>query len=369
MSHAFQFSWLGVPIRLLHPMALLGVAGALVLLGLGVLDIWRRRALLSRLFVPEARERLAPGVSAGRTMARSALLSAGLMCLAIGMSQPQCGTHTELTKRTGIDVVVALDASRSMQAQDVRPSRLARAKLELSDLLDRLRGDRIGLVVFAADAFPQCPLTTDYAAAKLFLKAITYDSVPQQGTSLSSALLTSKELLDNGGGVSRGRAVILLTDGEDHEAGIEDAVDQLAQDNIRVFTVGIGSTSGEPIPLSDDHGRFAGYKRDKAGQTVMTRLNEEVLKEIAEKTGGRYFHSTAGDVGIPAVAEELERLDKAEFESRLSIAYAERFREFVAPGLLLILIGASLRRRRAIHEAAPNEASPNEASAAEAVAP
>src|SRR6202034_1177220 len=131
----------------------------------------------------------------------------------------------------------------SMQAQDVRPSRLARAKLELSDLLDRLRGDRIGLVVFAAEAFPQCPLTTDYSAAKLFLKAITYDSVPQQGTSLSAALLTAKQL---------------LADGEDHEAGIEDAIEQVSQDNIRVFTVGIGSTSGEPIPLSDEHGRFIG---------------------------------------------------------------------------------------------------------------
>ena len=356
MTHAFQFSWLGVPIRLLHPMALLGAVAALALLGLGLLDVWRRRALLAKLFVPEARERLAPGVSAGRSVLRSAFLSAGLLCFAVGLAQPQCGTHTELTKRTGIDVVVALDASRSMQAQDVRPSRLARAKLELSDLLDRLRGDRIGLVVFAADAFPQCPLTTDYAAAKLFLKAITFDSVPQQGTSLSAALLTSKQLLDDGGGVSRGRAIVLLTDGEDHEAGIEDAIDQLNQENIRVFTVGIGSTSGEPIPLTDANGRFAGYKRDKAGQTVMTRLNEEVLKEIADKTGGKYFHSTAGDVGIPAVAEELERLDKAEFESRLPISYAERFRDFVAPGLLLMLIGACIRRRRSTQPPEPVEA-------------
>jgi Ca-activated chloride channel family protein len=131
MSHAFQFSWLGVPIRLLHPVALTGALGALLLLGLGAFDVWRRRALLARMFVPEARERLAAGSSAGRTVAKSAFLSAGLVCLALGMAQPQCGTHTELTKRTGIDVVVALDASRSMQAQDVRPSRLARAKLEL----------------------------------------------------------------------------------------------------------------------------------------------------------------------------------------------------------------------------------------------
>lgn len=346
MNHALQFSWLGVPIRILHPAALLGFVGALLLFGVGALGLWRRRALLARVLSPEARERLAPGASDGRALLKNGLISLGLCAFAVALSQPQCGTHTELTKRTGIDVVVALDASRSMQAQDVRPSRLERAKLELSDLLDRLRGDRVGLVVFAADAFPQCPLTTDYAAAKLFLKAITYDSVPQQGTSLSAALLTSKQLLDDGGGLSRGRAVILLTDGEDHEEGIEDAIDQLTQDNIRVYPVGIGSTSGEPIPLSDEKGRFIGYKRDRAGNTVMTRLNEEVLREIADKTQGHYFHSTAGDVGIPAVAEELERLDKAEFESRLSIAYSERYREFLLPGAILLLLGAGLRRGR-----------------------
>ncbi len=358
MNHALQFALLGVPIRILHPWALWGVPLAALVFGFASVRLWRQRRQLLGALGAVAFERLAPAASLARLVWKAGLSAASLACFAVALSQPQCGTHTELTKRTGIDVVVALDASRSMQAQDVRPSRLERAKLELSELLDRLRGDRVGLVVFAADAFPQCPLTTDYAAAKLFLKAITYESVPQQGTSLAAALLTSKQLLDQGGGVSRGRAVILLTDGEDHEAGIEDAIDQLAADNIRVFPVGIGSTSGEPIPLSDDKGRFVGYKRDRAGQTVMSRLNEEVLKLIAAKTQGRYFHSTTGDVGIPAVAEELERLDKAEFESRLSIAYAERYREFLAPGVVLLILAAAMRRgRRGSPLAAPVAAS------------
>ncbi len=349
-GHAIQMDWLGIPVRILHP-ELLWLGGAAAAIGL----LWairavRRARLVARLVDPHAVNRALVGRSGARVAARGTALTFGLLLLAVALAQPQCGTSTELTKRTGIDVVVALDASRSMLAEDIRPSRLERAKLELSDLLDRLKGDRVAIVVFAADAFVQCPLTTDYAAAKLFLRAIDVNSVPQQGTSLSAALLQAKEVLDGGGGVARGRAVVLLTDGEDHEAGIEQAIDQLGQENIRVYPVGIGSTTGEPIPTFDDKGRFSGYKRDKLGQTVMTRLNEDVLREIAQKTGGRYYHSTAGDVGVPAVYEELERLDKAEFESHLTVQYAERYRDFAAPGLLLLLFGAALRERRRLPE-------------------
>jgi Ca-activated chloride channel family protein len=344
-SHAWQFNWLGAPVRLVHPHALWWGIAALVAMALYGLGALRRRRQLAALFAPVALERAIDGQRGFRGPLASTALSLGVLCLAVALSQPQCGTRTELTRRTGIDVVVALDVSRSMQAQDIRPSRLERAKLELADLMDRLRGDRIGIVVFAADAFVQCPLTTDYAAAKLFLKAINYDSVPQQGTSLASALLLGKQLLDEGGGLARGRALVLLTDGEDHEAGLDSAVEALSQDGVRVYPVGIGSASGEPIPIFDDHARFAGYKKDRQGQTVMTRLNEGVLREIAEKTSGRYFHSTAGDVGIPAVAEELDRLDKAEFESRLTVEYAERYREIAAPGFALLLLGAALPQR------------------------
>jgi Ca-activated chloride channel family protein len=346
MNRALQMDWLGVPIRLLHP-ELLWLAAISAVIGLlWALRTARRTRLLRRLIEPRALPRALVGRSPSRTAIRGSALTLGLLLLSVALAQPQCGTSTELTKRTGIDVVVALDASRSMLAEDIRPSRLERAKLELADLLDRLRGDRVAIVVFAADAFVQCPLTTDYAAAKLFLHAIDVNSVPQQGTSLSSALLQAKQVLDDGGGVARGRAVVLLTDGEDHEAGIGEALDQLNAESIRVYPVGIGSATGEPIPTFDDKGRFQGYKRDKLGQTVMTRLNEEQLREIATKTSGRYFHSTAGDVGVPAVYEELERLDKAEFESHLTVQYAERYRDFAMPGLFLLLIGAGLTERR-----------------------
>jgi Ca-activated chloride channel family protein len=346
VNRALQMDWLGVPIRVLHP-ELLWLAAVSTVIGLmWALRSARRARLLHRLIDPHAVPRALVGRSPSRTAVRGSALTLGLLLLSVALAQPQCGTSTELTKRTGIDVVVALDASRSMLAEDIRPSRLERAKLELADLLDRLRGDRVAIVVFAADAFVQCPLTTDYAAAKLFLHAIDVNSVPQQGTSLSSALLTAKQVLDDGGGVARGRAVVLLTDGEDHEAGIGEALDQLNAESIRVYPVGIGSATGEPIPTFDDKGRFGGYKRDKLGQTVMTRLNEDALREIATKTGGRYFHSTAGDVGVPAVYEELERLDKAEFESHLTVQYAERYRDFAMPGLFLLLIGAGLTERR-----------------------
>jgi Ca-activated chloride channel family protein len=351
-AHAWQFNWLGVPVRLLHPQALWWGVAALVAVTLYTFGALRRRRQLAHLLGPAARARVIDGERGFRGPLATSALGLGMLCLSAALSQPQCGTRTELTRRTGIDVVVALDVSRSMQAQDIRPSRLERAKLELADLMDRLRGDRIGIVVFAADAFVQCPLTTDYAAAKLFLKAINYDSVPQQGTSLASALMLGKQLLDEGGGLARGRALVLLTDGEDHEPGLDNALDALSQDGIRVYPVGIGSASGEPIPILDDRGRFVGYKKDRQGQTVMTRLNEDVLREVAEKTGGRYFHSTAGDVGIPAVAEELDRLDKQEFESRLTVEYAERYRELAGPGFALLLLGAALPQRGRRREAA-----------------
>jgi Ca-activated chloride channel family protein len=346
VSHAWQFSWLGLPVRLADPRMLWLVPVSVALGALYLAWVWRKARLIRALCDPRAVDRALSGSSPARAVVRGTSLSLGLCALSLALAQPQCGTHTELTKRTGIDVVVALDASRSMLAQDIRPSRLQRAKLELSDLLERLRGDRVGIVVFAADAFVQCPLTTDYAAAKLFLKAVDTESVPQQGTSLSAALLTAKQVLDDGGGLSRGRAIVLLTDGEDHEAGLDEALDALNSEEIKVFTVGIGSASGEPIPIFDRQNRFEGYKKDAQGQTVMTRLNEEVLREIADKTGGRYFHSTAGDVGVPAVAEELERLDKAEFESHLTVQYAERYRDFATPGLLLLLFGAVWPERR-----------------------
>ncbi len=235
-----------------------------------------------------------------------------------------------------------------MTARDVKPNRLARAKLELSALLDRLSGDRVGIVVFAEEAFVQCPLTTDYAAAKLFLRAVGPDSIPQQGTSIESALSAAGEVLAATERGARSKAVLLLTDGEDHEPGALEAADELAAQGVRVFAVGIGSPAGEPIPIADPQGNVVGYKKDRQGATVLTRLDEGLLRQIADRTHGRYFHSRGGTLDLGPVRDEIDRLDKSELEGRLTVAYEDQYAFAAFPGFLLLLAGLVLREERRI---------------------
>lgn len=336
----WQFSVLGAKARLVHPERLWLVAVAALAFALEAWWLLGARARLERAVSARLADRMAPAAGPARGVARSSLVSIALALLGIALAQPQCGSHSELTKRYGIDLVVALDASASMQARDVKPSRLERAKLELAGLIDRLKGDRVAIVVFAGDAFVQCPLTTDYAAAKLFLRAITPDSVPQQGTALSRALATSRELLDNADRGAKGKAVVLITDGEDHEGAALDEAAKLAEAGVRIYAVGVGSVSGEPIPLVDAAGNVTGYKKDRAGNTVMTRLNEQILQELADKGTGKYVHSARGDLGVGEIAEELDRLQKAELQSRLTVQYEDRYQAFAAPALALLLLAA-----------------------------
>ncbi|MBI5066974.1 MAG: VWA domain-containing protein [Deltaproteobacteria bacterium] len=337
-----QISLLGEPVRIAAPAALpLAAVAGLVLL-LGALSLWRRRRALRALAGPQA-ARVAPGAGLVRPGARLGLQSAGLLLLALALSRPQCGTTAELTRRYGSDLVLALDVSRSMLARDERPDRLTRARLEIGALLERLQGDRVAVVLFAADAFVQCPLTTDYAAARLLLRGAGPSSVPRQGTSLAAALRTSGQVLSAVERGGRSRAVVLLSDGEEHEAGAGEAAAALAAEGVRVFTVGIGSPEGAPLPSGDQPGRAAvRYGRD--GKPIVTRLEEALLREVAERGGGRYFRA-AGAVGLPELAEELGRMEKTEIEGRTTVSWEERYAVLAFPGLLLLLGGALLRQR------------------------
>ncbi len=345
MHAAYQTSFLGYAARLAEPRALWLLAVPLVLAILGGAAVLRRREALRRA-AGALGERVAPGAGAARPAARLGLQILGLGLLAVALARPQCGARTELSKRYGVDLVVALDASRSMLARDVKPDRLTRAKLELSALLDQLSGDRVGIVVFAGEAFVQCPLTTDYAAAKLFLKAVGPDSIPQQGTSIESALAAAGEVLEAGERGARSKVVLLLTDGEDNEPGALEAADDLAAQGIRVFAVGIGSRTGEPIPLVDKQGAVVGYKKDRQGSTVLTRLDEGLLRSIAERTSGRYFHTAGTALELGEVRAELDRLEKSEIEGRLTVAFEDQYAVAAYPGFLFLLGGLVLREGR-----------------------
>jgi Ca-activated chloride channel family protein len=348
LMDAWRFTILGYQVGLAQPLylALCAVGVLLGALALGV--ALRRRARVQAWVAERLVERLAPGLSRWRPAVQGGLYGLGLALFGLALAQPQCGTKSELAKRRGIDVVVALDASKSMLARDVQPSRLERAKLELTTLLDELKGDRVGLVVFAGDAFVQSPLTSDYSAVKLFLRAVDPELMPQGGSNIGEALSLAKQVLDNADRGAKERVVVLLSDGEDLVGEVDQATAALKEAGVQVLTVGVGSEQGEPIPVYDRRGEFVDYKKDANGQTVITRMDRVGLAAIAEATGGTFFYQPRG-VAMGQVVERIDQMQKSELESRVTVRYDERFQSFALPGLALLVLGMvllpSARRR------------------------
>ncbi len=343
----WRFSLLGYQLGLAHPWYLATIAVAIVLGSLAFGLALTRRARVAKA-IPSRLGALTPGVSIALPAIQSSLYLVALSCFGFALAQPQCGSHSELTKRRGIDVVVAIDSSRSMLARDVQPSRLERAKLELTTLLDELKGDRVAVVAFAGDAFIQCPLTSDYAAAKMFLRAIDPESMAQGGTNIGAALLLSRQVLDSADRGAKDKVVVLISDGEDLEGEITEGVDALKEANVRVLAVGIGSETGEPIPILNKHNELVGYKKDENGSTVMTRLDRAGLQRIAEATGGDFFHQPKS-VAMSEVVQIIDKMQKSELESRLTVKYAEVYQPFVLAGLVVLglafIVVPSWRRR------------------------
>ncbi|MEW6431413.1 MAG: VWA domain-containing protein [Myxococcota bacterium] len=343
----WRFTLLGYQLGFAQPWYLAGVAFALVLGALAVWVAFRRPGRLTKAVPARLADALAPGVSVALPALRSSATTMALVCFAVALAQPQCGERAEVTRRRGVDVVVAIDASKSMYARDVTPSRIDRARLELTALLDQLKGDRVAIVAFAGDAFVQCPLTSDYAAAKMFLRAVDPEEMPQGGTNIGAALLLSRQVLENADRGAKDRVVVLLSDGEDLTGDIGEGVDALKEINARVLAVGIGSEVGERVPVLNRNGDVVGYKKDADGKTVLTRLDRAGLTRIAEDTGGEFFYQPNG-VAMAEVVKIIDSLQKSELESRLTMKYGEAFQPFVALGLLFlalaILIVPSWRR-------------------------
>jgi Ca-activated chloride channel family protein len=343
VSEGWRFTILGYQAGLAQPffLVLIPLAFALGLLALvrGLL----RRSALSRAVPSRLSAALAPGVSLLLPSLQSGFYAVGLMLMAFALAQPQCGSRSELTKRRGIDVVVAIDASKSMLARDVQPSRLARARLELNTLLDELKGDRVAIIAFAGEAFVQCPLTSDYEAAKLFLRAIDPEQVPQGGTNIGDALKLAKDVLtrpevDRG---AKDRVVVLISDGEDLEGDVGAGVEALKEAGARVLAVGIGSEQGEPIPVVNKQHEVVGYMKDKSGNTVLTRLDRAGLTRIAQDTGGEFFYQPQS-VAMGDVVKIIDKLQKSELESRLTVRYSEVFQPYLAAGLFFLVLGMLL---------------------------
>lgn len=286
---------------------------------------------------------LTPDVSKAKKTSRFILLMLGLAFLILGICNLQTGSKTQEVKREGADIMVCLDVSNSMMAQDLTPNRLERAKIALEKMIDKLQGDRLGIVVFAGEAYVQLPITTDYGAAKLFLESINPKVVPVQGTNIAAAINTSLESFGKDEG--KNKAIVIITDGEQNEE--DDAVssaEEAAKKNVTIHTIGVGSESGVPIP-NMVNGVPAGYKKDKQGNTVVTKLDPKILQDIAAATNGVYVQATSADIGLDAIMSKIEEMDKKEMESKMYTDYEDQFQWFLGAALLLLVIEALISER------------------------
>lgn len=290
---------------------------------------WRRRRSKLRKFGdPELVRQLMPNVSKFRPTVKFWLLLVAWALLVVMVARPQVGAEVQRDKRNGIEAIICLDISNSMLAQDVAPSRLDKSKLLVESLVDRFTNDKIGLIVFAGDAYVQLPITSDYVSAKMFLQNIDPSLIQTQGTDIAQAINLGLHSFTQADKI--GRAIIVITDGEDHEGGVVEAAAEARKKGVNVFVLGVGDTKGAPIPTGD-----GGYMKDRSGQTVMTALNEQMCREVAQAGSGKYIHvDNTGDAQTE-LNNDLARLQRGDSEAVIYNAYDEQFQAF---GILVILL-------------------------------
>lgn len=278
------------------------------------------------------------------TALKNTFLFTGIFFVIISLAGPKIGTEVREVKRRGIDMLVALDLSASMNAEDVRPSRLEKAKFEINRLIERLKGDRVGLIVFTGEAYLQSPMTMDYSALRLFLDIADTDQMPSSATDFQSAMGTALEAftaLDENNSSEAAKVLLIISDGEDHGQSYNEELEALIDHSIAVYTLGVGTTEGTTIPLyEDDTNRLIGYKRDGDGKIVTTRLQNNVLRSIANKGKGEYYTIQRGNDGIDAFLGRIDKLEKGEFASQEYADFKNQYQWMGALGLLFLICSA-----------------------------
>ncbi len=286
--------------------------------------------------------RLIPEYSSTREILKFIIWTTAWLLIVIGLADPQTGTKLEKIKRKGVDMVFALDVSNSMMAQDITPNRLERAKQAIIHLLGKLENDRVGLVIFAGKSYIQMPLTTDYSATRLFLSNINPGMIPVQGTAIGDAIETSASMFGN---TKQSKAIIAITDGENHEDNATEAAQASAAKSIRVYTIGIGLPEGAPIPVYSGNTQI-GYKKDVGGNTVITRINEPMLQEIAKAGKGIFVRANNSQSGVQEVFDQINKLEKTEYDVAFFSDYEDRFQIFILTALVLIFADILIANRK-----------------------
>ena len=288
-------------------------------------------------------KRLSPNQSVFKSVLKIIVLSLAFASLAIALVNPKIGTKLETVKREGVDIVFAIDVSKSMLAEDIKPNRLEKSKQLVSQIINNLGSDRVGIIAYAGKAFPQLPITTDYSAAKLFLQNMNTDMLSSQGTAINEAILLAKTYYDDD--EQTNRVLVIISDGEDHSEAAVQVAEQASQEGIKIFTIGVGETKGGPIPLKRN-GIVTGYKKDSQGETVITRLDETTLKNIAAQANGQYIKVRTTDKVVNQMKDILNKMDKTEFEAKQIADFKDQFQWFLGLAILLFFIDIFLLERK-----------------------
>jgi len=302
---------------------------------------WKRKARKS-FASDELLQKLAPNKSNFKPILKLILICLALTCLVVALVNPKMGTTMETVKREGVDIVFAIDVSKSMDAEDIAPSRLEKSKQLVRQILGGLGSDRVGIIAYAGSAFPQLPITTDYAAAKMFLQALNTDMISSQGTAISDAIDLATTYYDDDNQTNR--VLFIISDGEDHEGNVESIADEAAKKGIRIYTIGVGTEKGGPIPIKRN-GVVQNYKKDQNGETVITKLDSKTLKEIASEANGEYIEGNVTANVTETVQDLLKNIEKTEFEAKQFADYQSHFQWFLALCFIFLFLDVFLLER------------------------
>jgi len=318
------------------------IAVALLILGFIAVQLWKKKK--QKEFADlELLDKLSPEKSNFKPWLKIIMVALSLSFLIIALVNPKMGTKLETVKSEGVDVVFAIDVSKSMLAEDIAPNRLEKAKQIVTKIINNLGSDRVGIIIYAGSAYPLLPITTDQAAAKMFLQNASPDMVSSQGTAINQALELAATYFDDE--EQTNKYLILISDGEDHNNTDASIAKEIADQGIKLFTVGIGTKKGAPIPIKI-RGQIAGYKKDRKGEMVITKLNDAILKQIAEKGNGKYLQGNNTQKVVDYITEILKNADKKEFETKSFSDFKSQFQWFIGFGILFLLFDTLMFNRK-----------------------